>query len=158
VSAAITADGTLALAWAEQPGVRPMLRTYTTAGIPLGRAVAIANGPAAVHALAFGADGDVLVLWKAAGGPPPESPIKASLFSRLGKPRGAPAELASDASARQPWMLCANVEATGSDTNGESWLVSWLASGLPLGDLQIFARRFVFDSAEDAAAFRLVAP
>lgn len=140
VSAAIAADGTLALAWVEQPGLRPMLHTYTAAGIPLGRAVAIARGPATVHAMAFGAGGDVLVLWKAAGGPPPEAPIKASLFSHRGEPRGA-AELASDASAGHPWMLCASVAATGSGTNGESWLVSWLASALPLGDLQIFARR-----------------
>lgn len=147
VSAAIAADGTLALAWVEQPNLRPMLRTYTATGTPLGQAVAIANGPAAVHGLAFGADGDVLVVWKAAGGPPPEAPIQVSLFSRRGEPRGARAELASGASSGYPWMLCANVVATGNGTDGESWLVSWLASALPLGDLRIFARRFV-DSGE----------
>ncbi len=35
------------------------------------------------------------------------------------------------------------------ELNGESWLVFWLASDLPVNDFRIFARRFVFDSADE---------
>jgi hypothetical protein len=149
VWAAIGADGTLALAWVEPSHPRPRLRTFTATGAPLGPSVVITDGIAWVHALAFGAGGDVLVLWQAGWFPSSDSPtpIKASLFSRRGEPRAGPAELASDASAGYPWMHCADVASVGSGTNEETWLVSWLASKLPLDDMQILARRFLFDSA-----------
>jgi len=51
-------------------------------------------------------------------------------------------------------MLCADVAATGSGPDGESWLVFWLALDLPSNDFRIFARRFVVDSAVDAGAAR----
>jgi hypothetical protein len=102
-------------------------------------------------ALSFGAGSDVLVLRQAVGGPSPR-PIEASLFSRRGEPRGAAVELASGASAAYQDMLCADGASTGSGANGDSWLVSWLASALPSGDSRIFARRFVFDSAAGAGA------
>ena len=142
VSAAVAADGTLALAWAEQAVAHPRLQTFTATGIPLGPAVSIFNGLALVQALSFGAGGDVLVLWQDHGVPSPR-PIRASLFSRRGEPRGAAVELASAASAANPSMLCADVAATGSGPDGESWLVFWLASDLPPNDFRIFARRFV---------------
>lgn len=151
VSAAIAADGTLVLAWAELATVHPRLRTFTATGIPLGRTVSIFNRSAFVQALSFGAGGDVLVLWQVSGVPWPERPIQASLFSRRGEPRGAAVELASGASAANPQMLCADVASTGSGPDGESWLVFWLASDLPANDFRIFARRFVFDSAAGAA-------
>lgn len=151
VSAAIAADGTLALAWAEQAVVHPTLQTFTATGIRLGQAVSIVNRSALVQALSFGAEGDVLVLWQDLEMPSPRS-IQASLFSRRGEPRGAAVELASAASAANPSMLCADVASTGSGPDGESWLVFWLASDLPPNDFRIFARRFVFDSAAGAGA------
>jgi hypothetical protein len=153
VSAAIAADGTLALAWTELATVHPRLQTFTATGIPLGRAVSIVNPWGFVEALSFGAGGDVLVLWQDLRGPwPPPQPIRASLFSRRGEPRGAAVDLASGASAANPWMLCADVASTGSGPDGESWLVFWLASDLPANDFRIFARRFVFDSTAGADA------
>ncbi|MFL6292045.1 MAG: hypothetical protein ACJ759_14210, partial [Thermoanaerobaculia bacterium] len=149
VWAAIGADGTLALVWAEQPRLRPKLRTFTATGTPLGPAVAIAHGTGTVYALAFGARGDVLVLWQAGwySGSDPPAPIKASLFSRRGEPRAGPTELASGESAGHPRMLCADVASAGSDTNEETWLVAWLASTVPRDGVQILARRFLFDLA-----------
>ena len=144
VSAAIAADGTLVLVWTERTAVvHPRLQTFTATGIPLGRAVSIVNRSVLIQALSFGVEGDVLVLWRDFEAP---QSIQASLFSRRGEPRGAAVELASAASAANPSMLCADVAATGSGTNGESWLVFWLASDLPPNDFRIFARQFVVDN------------
>jgi hypothetical protein len=148
VSAAIAADGTLALAWTVNaaPGY-PKRRTFTATGVPLGPVVTIVNRFSFIRRLSFGARGDLLVLWRDEEASWPK-PFRASLFSRRGEPLGAAVDVAGAASAATPLMVCADVAATGSGPDGESWKVFWRAESQT--DDLIFARRFVFDPAAGA--------
>ena len=130
--------GGFAVAW--WGGEKNYLRFFDAAGKALGpEAPAAIDDGAFLVSMAFDDVGNLLLLWVLdQGRDDHETDLKIRLLDPQGAPLGPPESVISEASDifRAPW--------DGSVAWAEdSWIVAWVAAGLPAGDFDgIFVRRF----------------